>query len=312
MELNRPTPSPFAVRQRHKLGRPRLLIIGCGDVGLRIVSRLASRFRLIALTSTPARTALLRAAGVVPIIGDLDQRQSLARLRGLAARVIHLAPPGNVGASDARTRRLCGALAGTVEHAVYISTTGVYGDHGGRAIDETARLRPANERAFRRIDAERTMRRMLHAAVLRVPGIYAHDRLPLDRLRQKLPALAEPDDVYTNHIHAEDLARVAIVALARGAATRVYNTVDDSRLKMGQYFEAVADAHGLPRPPRLPRAELKAAVSPTMYSFMTESRQLSNRRLKRELRVRLIYPTVASFLATLPAEKANGPGKRSA
>lgn len=311
MEFNRPTPSPFAVRQRHKLGRPRLLIIGCGDVGLRIVSRLASRFRLIALTSTPARTALLRTAGVVPIIGDLDQRHSLARLRGLAARVIHLAPPGNVGASDARTRRLCRALAGTVEHAVYISTTGVYGAYGGRAIDETARLRPANERAFRRLDAERTMRRILHAAVLRVPGIYAHDRLPLDRLRQKLPALAEPDDVYTNHIHADDLARVAFVALARGAATRVYNTVDDSRLKMGQYFDDVADAAGLPRPPRLPREQLKAAVSPMMYSFMTESRQLSNRRLKRELRVRLMYPTVANFLATLPAEKANGPGKRS-
>jgi nucleoside-diphosphate-sugar epimerase len=292
MELNRPAPSPFAFRQRHKLGRPRLLIIGCGDVGLRIVSRLASRFRLIALTSTPARTSLLRAAGVVPILGDLDQRHSLARLRGLAARVIHLAPPGNVDASDERTRRLCVALAGTVEHAVYISTTGVYGDYGGRAIDE-----------------ERTMRRILHAAVLRVPGIYAHDRLPLDRLRQKLPALAEPDDVYTNHIHAEDLARIAIATLVRGAATRVYNTVDDSRLKMGQYFDEVADAAGLPR---LPREQLKAAVSPMMYSFMTESRQLSNRRLKRELGVRFTYPTVADALVALRAANANGPGGPSA
>jgi len=195
---------------------------------------------------------------------------------------------------------------------VYISTTGVYGDHGGRAIDETARLRPANERAFRRIDAERTMRRILHAAVLRVPGIYAHDRLPLDRLRQKLPALAEADDVYSNHIHAEDLARIAIATLARGSARRVYNTVDDSRLKMGQYFDEVADAAGLPRPPRLPREQLKAAVSPMMYSFMTESRQLSNRRLKRELGVRFTYPTVADALGTLRAGNANGPGGPSA
>ncbi|MBS1133118.1 MAG: family oxidoreductase [Burkholderiaceae bacterium] len=195
---------------------------------------------------------------------------------------------------------------------MYISTTGVYGDHGGRAIDETARLRPANERAFRRIDAERTMRRILHAAVLRVPGIYAHDRLPLDRLRQKLPALAEADDVYSNHIHAEDLARIAIATLARGSARRVYNTVDDSRLKMGQYFDEVADAAGLPRPPRLPREQLKAAVSPMMYSFMTESRQLSNRRLKRELGVRFLYPTVADALVTLRAENANGPGGPSA
>jgi nucleoside-diphosphate-sugar epimerase len=301
MEVSRPAPSPRAFRQRHKLGRPRLLIIGCGDVGLRIVSRLAARFRLIALTSTAARMTLLRAAGVVPIVGDLDHRRSLNRLRGIAPWLIHLAPPGNGGASDDRTRRLAAALAGTVERAVYISTTGVYGDHGGRAIDETARLRPSNERALRRIDAEMTMRRVFRAAVLRVPGIYAHDRLPLDRLRQRLPVLADADDVYTSHIHAEDLARITIAALACGTKTRVYNAVDDGRFKMAQYFDAVADAAGLPRPPRLPRDQLKAAVTPMMYSFMTESRQLANRRLKRELRVRFTYPTVVDALVTSPA-----------
>jgi nucleoside-diphosphate-sugar epimerase len=312
MEFNRPAPSPQVSRGRRKLGRPRLLIIGCGDVGLRIVSRLATRFRVLALTSTPARTAALRAAGVVPIVGDLDRRLSLYRLRGLAPRIIHLAPPGNVGTTDTRTRSLASAFAGTVGRAVYISTSGVYGNHDGRVIDETARRQPANERALRRIDAENMMRRTLHAAVLRVPGIYAHDRLPLERLRQNLPALDEAEDVHTNHIHADDLARIAIAALARGAATRVYNAVDDSRLKMAQYFDEVADATGLPRPPRLPRAQLKAAVSPMMYSFMTESRQLANRRMKRELRVPLLYPTVASALATLSAEKKNGPGGPSA
>jgi nucleoside-diphosphate-sugar epimerase len=299
---------PQANRGRRKLGRPRLLIIGCGDVGLRIVSRLRSRFRIVALTSTPSRAEELRAAGVVPIVGDLDRRQSLRRLAGFARRLIHLAPPGVDSALDPRTRHLAAACAGHAERAVYISTTGVYGDHGGQAIDETARLQPANERALRRLDAERVMRGRLHAAVLRVPGIYAHDRLPLDRLRQRLPALDDADDVNTNHIHADDLARVSIAALTRGKAARVYNAVDDSALKMAQYFDAVADAAGLPRPPRLPREQLRAAVSPMMYSFMTESRQLENRRLKRDLRVRLLYPTVASALATLGAPKTNGPG----
>lgn len=317
MELNRPAPPPHASRlgsrKPRKLGRPRLLIIGCGDVGLRIVSRLASRFRLIALTSTPARSALLRAAGVVPVIGNLDQRASLHRLQGLAERVIHLAPPGNAGALDTRTRHLVAALDGTprraiYRRAVYISTTGVYGDHGGRRIDETALLRPANERAVRRLDAERLMRGRLRAAVLRVPGLYAHDRLPLDRLRQNLPALTEADDVYTNHIHADDLARIAIAALARGAAARVYNACDDDEMKMAEYFDLVADAFGLPHPPRLPRAALKAAVSPVMYSFMTESRRLANRRIKDELHVTLQYPTVATALATMRAGKTNGPG----
>ncbi len=196
---------------------------------------------------------------------------------------------------DTRTRHLVAALDGAprsavTRRAVYISTTGVYGDHGGRRIDETARLWPANERAVRRLDAERLMRRRLRAAVLRVPGIYAHDRLPLDRLRQNLPALADADDVYTNHIHADDLARIAIAALLRGAAARVYNACDNDEMKMAEYFDVVADAFGLPHPPRLPRAELKAAVSPMMYSFMTESRRLSNRRLKEELKIRLLVP----------------------
>ena len=307
MECLRPAPAALARRAGRKLGRPRLLIIGCGDVGLRIVSRLAARFRLIALTSTPQRVGLLRAAGVVPIVGDLDRAATLARLRGAAPWLLHLAPPGNAGSHDGRTRRLAARLAGSTRRAVYISTSGVYGDHSGRAIDETVRLRPANERALRRLDAERTMRSRLGAVVLRVPGIYAHDRLPLERLRQRLPALAAADDVFTNHIHADDLARSTIAALLRGRATRVINTVDDSALAMGDYFDAVADAHQLPRPPRLPRAELKAAVSPMMYSFMTESRRLSNRRLKRELRIRLRYPTVASTLAECRAMQANGP-----
>jgi nucleoside-diphosphate-sugar epimerase len=307
MEFNRPAPPPLASIGRRKLGRPRLLIIGCGDVGLRIVSRLAARFRLIALTSTPARAVLLRAAGVVPIVGDLDQRQSLGRLHSLAPWLIHLAPPNNDGDLDTRTRRLATVQAGVVKRAVYIGTTGVYGDHGGRQINETAPLRPANDRAVRRVDAERVMRGRLHAAILRVPGIYAHDRLPLERLRQNQPALAEADDVYSNHIHADDLARIAIGAIFRGRAARVYNAVDDSALRMAEYFDLVADATGLPRAPRLPRAALKAAVSPMMYSFMTESRRLSNRRVRNELKVRLLYPTVASALATLRTPKTNGP-----
>jgi nucleoside-diphosphate-sugar epimerase len=312
MEFNRPVPPPHASIGRRKLGRPRLLIIGCGDVGLRIVARLAARFRLIALTSTPARAAQLRRAGVVPIVGDLDRRPSLVRLRGLAPRLVHLAPPPNQGDRDTRTRHLVDMQAGALQRAVYISTTGVYGDYGGRAIDETARLRPANDRAVRRVDAERVLRRRLNAAILRVPGIYAHDRLPLDRLRQHQPALAAADDVYSNHIHADDLARIAIAALVRGRAARVYNAVDDSALRMGEYFDIVADATGLPRAPRLPRAALKAAVSPMMYSFMSESRRLSNRRVRHELRVKLHYPTVVSALATLRVPKTNGPAGPSA
>jgi len=282
---------------RPRFGKPRLLIVGCGDIGSRIVARLARRYRIVAVTATSARSDALRALGALPLVMDLDQRGSLQRLAAFGERVIHLAPPSSTGRQDLRTRRLIAALGShATARAVYISTAGVYGDHQGRRIDETARLAPGNERALRRIDGEQKMRAQLHSTVLRVPGIYALDRLPLDRLRQRVPALSAADDVYTTHIHADDLARAAIVALLRGAPARVVNASDDSELTMGEYFDLVADRCNLPRPPRLSRAEIAAHVTPMMLSFMRDSRRLSNRRLKRELRLRLQFPTVDDAL----------------
>jgi nucleoside-diphosphate-sugar epimerase len=253
---------------------------------------------VLALTSTPARVDSLRAAGAVPLVGNLDRASSLKRLAALAPWLIHLAPPANRGVRDERTRRLLATLRNRLTRCVYISTTGVYGNRGGAWTTEATPAAPGTERAWRRLDAERRIRAARRpGVVLRVPGIYAHDRLPLERLRAGTPALIEADDVYTNHIHADDLARIALAALWRGRPARVYNAVDDRPLKMGEYFDLVADHFGLPRPPRAPRIVLRAAVSPTMYSFMDESRRLSNRRLRRELKVRLRWPTVAAALS---------------
>ncbi len=288
-------------RNPKKTGLPRALVVGCGDVGLRLLPLLRERFRVFALTSQPARVPELRAAGAVPIVADLDQPHTLHRLRGLADTVIHLAPPQPDGVTDRRTRHLAAILPrhGTV---VYVSTTGVYGDGGGARFDETRPVAPANARAVRRVDAERVLRRwarraQARLAILRVPGIYADDRLPLERLRQGTPALLPEQDVYTNHIHADDLAAIVARAVFHGAPQRVYHTVDDSDMKMGDYFDAVATAFGLPPPPRVPRAELAAKVSPMLLSFMSESRRLMNERMKRELGVRLRWGTVAEFLA---------------
>jgi nucleoside-diphosphate-sugar epimerase len=298
--MQTPADSERKPRGRKRFGRPRLLIVGCGDVGLRIVARLRDRFRIIATIASALRVIELRAAGTVPLVVNLDIAPSLARLRGLSTRWIDLAPPPATGISDPRTLRLRCASGKRVERAVYISTTGVYGDRAGASLDETAQPAPTSERAQRRLAAEAIVRAApVHACVLRAPGIYAADRLPLERLRAATPALLAEDDVYTNHIHADDLARLAIAALFRGRPARVYNAVDDSQLKMGEYFDRVADRFQLPRPPRLARAALRAAISPAQYSFMSESRRLSNQRIKRELRVRLTYPTVDATLATL-------------
>ncbi|WP_395406465.1 NAD-dependent epimerase/dehydratase family protein [Pseudoduganella sp. UC29_106] len=286
---------------RKKFNKPRLLIIGCGDVGMRLLPLVRDHYRVFALTSQRERFAELRAAGAVPLLADLDQRSSLGRLAGLAHTVVHLAPPAAEGEKDLRTRNVTAILPDRAK-IVYVSTTGVYGDLGGALADETQTVAPHNARARRRVDAERVLRAWARRAagrlsILRVPGIYANDRLPIKRLQQGTPALREADDVYTNHIHADDLALIVAAALLRAQPCRIYHAVDDSDMKMGDYFDAVADTHGLPRPPRLPRAELAQAVSPTLLSFMSESRRLSNGRIKRELGVRLRYPTVAFFLS---------------
>ena len=295
--------------------RPTLLIVGCGDVGLRVLRLLAPRWRVLALTSAPERCALLRAHGALPLLGNLDEPATLGRLGGLAEAVLHLAPPLGEGATDLRTRALLAALArgGRVRRLVYASTSGVYGDCAGARFDETRAVRPATDRARRRVDAEAQVRWFGRSSgatvsILRIPGIYATDRPtghPRERLLRGTPVLVDADDVYTNHIHADDLARACVAALVRGAPQRVVHASDDSELKMGDYFDMAAKVCGLPPPPRITRAEAAATLGAMQMSFMSESRRLDNRRLKLELRLKLRYPTVAQGLAQLSAPSAH-------
>ncbi|MFM2450363.1 MAG: hypothetical protein RIS44_2813 [Pseudomonadota bacterium] len=284
-----------------------LLIIGCGDVGMRVVKLLNSEVRVLALTSSPERCEMLRAAGVVPLLGNLDAPHSLARLAGLADAVLHLAPPPNAGTHDTRTTNLLSALArrpNRLQHLVYGSTTGVYGHCHGERFDEARTVNPQTPRAVRRVDAEQQIRWFgrkhgVVTTVLRIPGIYATDRVgghPRERLERGTPVLQAQDDVYTNHIHADDLARACIAALFRGRAQRAVHVCDDTELTMGDYFDLAADMVGLPRPHRISREQAQAQLSPMMLSFMSESRRLRNDRLKNELRLKLRYPTVCDGL----------------
>lgn len=310
-----------------RLRRPTLLVVGCGDVGTRLARSLlarqrAGRLRVLGVVRSAESAAVLREQGIAPLVVDLGNRRALERLRGLAHWMVDLAPPPNAGARDPNSARLIAALAPAPRPGVgppapgaraprrwvYVSTTGVYGDTGGATFDESRPVAPASARAIRRVDAERRFRAavrrgLARAAIVRAPGIYAQDRLPIERLRKRLPALLPADDVHTNHIHADDLARICWTALFRGRANRVVHAVDDSDLKMGDYFDQVADALGLPRPPRVSRAELPALVTPMMLSFMSESRRLANHRLHRELRVRLRYPDVGATLAAARAQE---------
>lgn len=294
--------------------RPRVLIVGCGDVGQRVLPALVGRVHVLVLTSSPARMAELRALGATPLLGNLDQPQTLARLAGMAHRVLHLAPPPPPSASnqagslgrDPRTVALLQVLRkrAVPSVVVYGSTSGVYGDCGGELVSEMRAVHAHTERASKRIDAENTLRQFGRAtlqrvSILRIPGIYAPNRvegMPLGRLHQLTPVLHASDDVYTNHIHADDLARACVAALWRGKPQRVVNINDDTRLLMGDYFDVAADLYGLTRPPRVSRAEAAVQLSPLRLSFMSESRRMDNTRMKHELRLRLRYPTVHTGL----------------
>jgi len=245
----------------------------------------------------------------MPIVGNLDDSQSLQRLSGWATRVLHLAPPpaDRVGewTTDSRTLNLVRSLQKRAlpRSLVYGSTSGVYGDCQGQWVTESRPVKPHTPRAIRRVDAENTIRFFgksgVRSSILRIPGIYAPDRpngTPRERLLKGTPVLLKKDDVYTNHIHSDDLARACVAALWRGKPQRVFHVCDDSQMKMGDYFDSAADLMGLKRPPRVPRSQAQDALPLMLLSFMSESRRLMNDRLKKELKVRLLYPTIAQGL----------------
>lgn len=285
-----------------------LLIAGMGDIGRRLAAA-HPRVRVLGIARSGESAALARTAGAIPVAADLDRRASLARIAGMSPWVLHLAPPPADGEGDPRTRHLLAALArrGSLpRRLVYISTSGVYGNCNGERVFEHRPPAAGSARAKRRVDAERQLRRFaarngVKLTILRAPGIYAADRLPLERIRKQTPAVRSEEDSYTNHIHADDLARLVWLALFRGKPNRVYHAVDDSVKKMGDYFDMVADHFGLPRAPRISRAAAQQALSPALLSFLNESRILDNTRLKTELRAKLRYPDVGSCLKALPA-----------
>ncbi len=287
----------------------RLLIVGCGDVGLRVAGQLPNSVRKLALTSSTERVRELQAMGIQALVGNLDAPNTLRRLAGLATRVLHLAPPPTENTEqwwlDPRTAHLLQALRrrSMPSQFIYGSTTGVYGDCAGEWVSEARATEARTPRAHRRLDAESQVKLLgrtgVRVSILRIPGIYAPDRdggTPRQRLIKGTPVLQTMDDVYTNHIHANDLARATIAALWRGKSQRIYNVSDDTQLKMGDYFDMAADLYGLPRPARISRETAQGQLPLMQLSFMSESRRLLNERMKRELRVVLRYPQVLDGL----------------
>ena len=280
--------------------------MGFGDVGARVAGLLRSSGRVMALTRSANKLAALQSPGITPLLGDLDTPDTLRRLAGIATHVVHMAPPPLEGHTDPRTRALVLALRlrSLPSAVVYGSTTGVYGDCQGEWIDETRQLQPQTARAQRRVDAQDWVNFLGKSGfprtqVLRIPGIYAMDReggTPRERLLRGTPVLQAQEDVYTNHIHADDLARATVLAMWRGKPLRPMNICDQANMKMGDYMDSVAAMWGLAKPQRISREQANLQLSPMVMSFLNESRRIRADRMTQELRLRLKYPTVMDGL----------------
>lgn len=276
-------------------------IVGYGDIGRRVAALWHEKGGPVAALVRSARDT----SPASPVQGDLDHPHTLISLPTHDAVLFHFAPPSPVGQADHRTTHLLAALKTRMpRRIVYISTSGVYGDCGGAWVDETCPVNPGNDRARRRADAERQLaefaaRHAIPLVILRVPGIYGPGRLPLSRIHRGEPVVCPEEAPWSNRIHADDLAAIALRAGEAEAPAGIYNVSDDQPSSMTDYLFRLADAAGLPRPPCVSLAEARRTFSPSLLEYLNESRRLENRRMKEMMGVRLRYPTLSEGLAAV-------------
>lgn len=293
------------------------LIVGCGYLGRRVAEReCAQGNRVLALVHSAASAAALTGRGIDVQRIDLDDPPTLSGLPTGDAVIYYFAPPPSTGRSDPRIAAFLAAIGvdQRPRRIVLVSTSGVYGDCRGEWVDETRPARPDADRAYRRLDAETTLRRWaderaVSFVILRVPGIYGPGRLPVERLTRRLPVLREDESPWSNRVHVDDLVRACLAAARGGTSGAVYNISDGHPSTMTDYFNHVADATGLARPPQITLAEAREQLSEGMRSYLAESKRLDNRRMREELGVEPQYPDLRQGLAACVAAEVADAGR---
>ena len=288
----------------------RLWIMGCGDIGRRVARLYQTQgVQATGWVRSEASLSLGMQQGISMRLGDMDQGCFFPRNVFEGAEIFWFMPPSNSGLIDSRLRRFLLAVQKSPKRIVLISTTGVYGDCAGRWIDESEPLKPTVERSKRRVDAELALQEWGEKyggdwVILRVPGIYSAERLPIERLQRGEPVLLEAEAPWTNRIHADDLARICERAMQAAPQASIYNACDGQPSTMTEYFNQVADYAGLPRPPQLSLAEASSVVSAGMLSYLQESRRIRNDKLLQELGLPLLYPSLVEGLNAMPKRDA--------
>lgn len=292
----------------------KLLIVGLGDVAQRALPELLASWEVTALTRTARGMSAHERLQVVAF--DLDapvfSEAQLAALRQNYDAVLWTAPP-NAAITDeyaTRMRRVMAQWLGSAtpwqpKRLVYISTTGVYGDCAGAWVDERTTLNPESSRAQARVWDERAWTSLgaaigAQVCVLRAPGIYALERLPVQSVLVRAPVMLPHEDSFSNHIHADDLAGAAVYAVscaddAYAQNPCIINVCDDEPILMGQWFAALANILNLPTPEYITRTQMQLSVGAMRWSFMRESRKIGNAKL-RAWGYALKHPSAIQFV----------------
>ena len=281
------------------MSRRHVLIAGCGYVGQRLALQLQQHYEVTGLVRSADRAAELEKVGIRALAIDLDRvRAGVAIPERLEQEaILYLTPPPVLGESDLRLDRFLQLATVPPRTFVYMSTTGVYGDTAGAVVDESSPVQPRTDRARRRVSAEEMTRvwcneRRVRRVVLRVPGIYGPDRLPLERLQHLEPVVCEREAGINNRIHVDDLVAACVCGITNPEARGVYNVTDGQPFSSTKFMNLVAKVAGLPAPPQVSMEEAQLTFSPERLSFLNESRRVSNERMLKHLGVALKYADV--------------------
>jgi nucleoside-diphosphate-sugar epimerase len=279
----------------------RALIIGCGYTGQRLARALQSTHEVLAIVRSESSRSGLQAQDIASLSIDLDSVTAdtwpLQANQFDNSWLFYLAPPPPNGVSDSRLDRFLRRIKGRPSVFVYMSTTGVYGNTNGAAVDESTPVNPQTDRAHRRMSAEHMTRvwcneNQIRRVVLRVPGIYGPNRMPLIRLQRREPFIRVGEAGVTNRIHVDDLVAVCIAAARNEEARGVYNVTDGNSMSSTEFMRRVAAITNMPAPLEISLEEARLTLSTERMSFLDESRRVSNKRLLAELGLQLRYADV--------------------
>ncbi len=283
-------------------------LIGCGDIGFRIAKELLKQnFRVQATIHFKEGAVVPQSAGIETIIANFDYQEDVPDVSLHGQKVFYTMPPQGGGSSDYRMLNFCRKLSpdNCPARLVYLSTSGVYGDCGEQLVTEETPVNPQTSRAKRRVSAENQLREQAETLgfdliILRVTGIYGPGRLPISQLKKGHEVLRPEDAPRTNRIHSVDLLRICLAAMEKGENGDIFNVCDGEQSSMSHYFMAVAKLYDLPQPKQLSWAEAEQVMNPLTFSFLKESRRMSNRKMLEKLDIELLYPTLE---AGLPASR---------